>query len=660
MTAGVLLMAMLLPAQEGNTSMMRAYMQGLYDSKPFSIDAVKSETDRKAWRARTMKDLRRALGLEQFPARGPLKPRIVGTLKRDGYFVDKLVFESRPGFLMTASLYRPAEVAGRVPAVLCVHGHTQRGKTSGAMQIRSINYARAGWVALAVDATGHGERGHIGHRRTWSIGAAGLTVEGVQVWDNMRAVDYLLSRADVDAKRIGITGCSGGGNQTMYTAAVDDRIAVAAPVCSVSSLRGQIFTPNGIGCQCECIPDVMRFGLENAVVCALIAPRPLLVLSGSEDRCFPVVHTRVSMKHLTRFYQAVDLTDRYKYAERPLPHGYPKALRELSHAWFDRWFNGRAKQRPWREPETKVEEKSALWCFPRGKLPADSASLGSLAHEAGLKLVAKLSVPRTAAARATLRKRIRDDVLGGFPKRVALAAQVAEPRSRAAVVHERLTLTSEPGVTIQLKITRPAAAEKAAPCVVRLRTKPTNVRWAHTSALLGRGCAVVELDARPVNDEHVSRAALVLGRPMVGMVAYDVTRAMDYLAKRKDLDAGRVVLWADGLASLPALYAAALDERVGGAVLSGLLSTYVSPKPIRHPSWTFARGLLACADVAHLAALAAPRPVVIANPVGPDLKPLAGADLKKAFAATRKAYGGKKLRILAGDAAAVLKAAPRP
>ena len=195
--------------------------------------------------------------------------------------------------------------------------------------------------------------------------------------------------------------------------------------------------------------------------------------------------------------------------------------------------------------------------------------------------------------------------------------------------------------------------------MVRVHTKPTHVRWAHTSALLARGCAVVELDCRPVNDEHVSRAALVLGRPMVGMVAYDVTRAMDYLATRKDLDVGRVVLWADGLATLPGLYAAALDERIGGAVLSGLLSTYISPEPIRHPSWTFARGLLARADVAHLSALVAPRPLVIANPVGPDLKTLAGAGLKNAFAATREAYGDGKLRILAGEDAAILKATPR-
>ncbi|KKL15625.1 hypothetical protein LCGC14_2503710, partial [marine sediment metagenome] len=362
-------------------------------------------------------DLRKDLGLERMPPRTPLKARVVGVLDRGDYVVEKVIFETRPGFLMTGSLYRPKAVTGRVPAVLCVHGHTKRGKTSGAMQTRSINYARAGWVALAVDATGHGERGHIGHRRTFAAVTAGLTLEGVQVWDNMRAVDYLMSRAEVDPKKIGITGCSGGGNQTMYTAAVDERIAAAVPVCSVSTLRGQIFTNNGIGCQCECVPDMMRYGLENAEVCALIAPRPLLVLSGSSDRVFPIRYTRVTDRHLKRFYAAIGKGNRYSYVQRPLPHGYPRALRQLAHAWFARWLDGKPADATWREPETKRESAEDLWCFPDGRLPTDSASLASVAHDLAGKLAAKLKAPTTKAARAKLRRRIREDVLGGFAER---------------------------------------------------------------------------------------------------------------------------------------------------------------------------------------------------------------------------------------------------
>ena len=168
---------------------MRAFLQDLYDRVPFSIDQVTSRADWKRWREETSAALKRALGLERFPPRSPLKPRFLETIDRGDFLLEKVVFETRPGFLMTANLYRPKEVEGKVPAVLCVHGHTMKGKASEAMQARATNYARAGWLALTVDATGHGERVPIGHRRTFSIVTVGLTLEGVQVWDNIRCLE---------------------------------------------------------------------------------------------------------------------------------------------------------------------------------------------------------------------------------------------------------------------------------------------------------------------------------------------------------------------------------------------------------------------------------------------------------------------------------------
>ena len=641
---------------------MRAFLQRLYDAVPFSIDEVQSRHDWERWRVRTLKALRKALGLERFPGKTPLRPRVVGVLDRGDYLVEKVVFETRPDFLMTGNLYRPKALSGRAPAVLCVHGHTMKGKTSETMQIRSINYARAGWVALAVDATGHGERVHIGHRRTFAIVTTGMTLEGVQVWDNMRAVDYLLSRPDVDPKRIGITGCSGGGNQTMYTAAVDQRLQVAVPVCSVSTLRGQIFTQNGIGCQCECVPDLMRWGLENAVVCALIAPRPLLILSGSLDRTFPVIYTREANRHLRRFYDAIGFAERYRYMERRLPHGYQRPFRQLAHAWFDRWFNVRPAAVPYREKGPGPEPEEAIWCFPGGGLPARSATLGSLAHDLARKHLQRLKVPAAPAARNKLRARIRDEVLGGFPQRGPLEAHEDKPIARGGVVRQGVALTSEPGVTIHANIARPTAARSPVPCLVLVRKEPSRRRWVHTRAFLAKGFAVAELNPRPLgDDEHVSRAALVLGRPLVGMGAYDITRFLDYLQRRDQIDAKAISLWAEDEMALPALYAAALDERIAGATLVGLLSTYVSPAPVQQPNWTFTRGLLAYADIEHLAALGLPRRLVIANPIGPDLKPIPPGRLRRTFTAARQAYAKVgELSVLAGDDRVCLQAASRP
>jgi acetyl esterase/lipase len=620
--------------------MMRTYLQDLYDAIPFSIDAIRNRADWLRWRPPTLAALRMCLGLQTFPPRTPLRPRVMGVLHRDGYALERMVFETRPGFLMTAHLYRPEGLKGRAPGILCVHGHSDLGKTVDEVQLRSIAFARAGWVVLAVDATGHGERVHIGHRRKFAIITAGLALEGIQVWDNMRAVDYLISRPEVDARRLGITGCSGGGNQTMYTAAMDDRLGVAVPVCSVSTLRGQIFTPNSIGCDCECVPDVMRHGLENAVMCGLIAPRRLLVLSGTNDVTFPIQYTRVANAKLRRFFRAIGCGESYRFIEKPVTHGYHKPLREQAGAWFARWFCPEGPRPRYSEAGAADEPPERIWCFPGGKLPAESATLGTVAHAAAVKLAKRLRVPKTAARREALRAAIRDEVLGGFPLRGPLGAKETKALRRDGAVRWSVTLRSEPGITIQASIARPADGPQRCPCVVLVRPEPGQPDRALAGEFLSRGVAVAELDVRPLaGDEHAGKAALVLGRPMVGMGAYDITRFVDYLAGRGDIDPAGVSLWAEGLMTLPALYAIALDERIAGGTLAGLLSTYISPVPVPHPTWTFARGLLKFADIDHLLALSAPRPVTVLNPVGPDTQPLSPAACRKAFPAAGEAYG---------------------
>ena len=132
---------------------------------------------------------------------------------------------------------------------------------------------------------------------------------------------------------------------------------------------------------------------------------------------------------------------------------------------------------------------------------------------------------------------------------------------------------------------------------------------------------MVEFVPRPLGDDHVNRAALVLGRPMVGMAAYDITRLIDCLAERPTIDPNRIALWTDGPMTLPALYALALDERIAGATLIGPLSTYVTLRPVPQPLWTVAPGLLRYADIDHLVALVAPRALTLSDPLGPDFAP---------------------------------------
>ena len=175
-----------------------------------------------------------------------LEPRVVGTLKRDGYRVEKLLLQTMPGVQMTANAYVP-EGEGKRAAVLCVHGHWRLAKSEPVVQARCIGLAKLGFFVLMVDAFGAGERGlqpPLGEYHGEMVGATlfptGRPLSGIQVYENQRAVDYMLTRPEVDGDRLGITGCSGGGNQTMYAGAFDERFEAVVPVCSVGTYQAYL------------------------------------------------------------------------------------------------------------------------------------------------------------------------------------------------------------------------------------------------------------------------------------------------------------------------------------------------------------------------------------------------------------------------------------
>src|SRR5437867_8420177 len=197
---------------------------------------------RKEWEDRRAK-LRDAM----FTAMGPfpdkpclLEPQDMGVLKRNGYRVEKLLLQTRPAVWMTASAYVPESPKDKAPAVLVVHGHWPWARRDPVVQARCLGLVKLGFFVLAVDAFGAGERYTKPGRGTYhgalygsTLWPAGQTLLGMQVYDNRRAVDYIRSRPEVDGDRFGITGASGGGNQSMYAGALDDRIRAIVPVCSV-------------------------------------------------------------------------------------------------------------------------------------------------------------------------------------------------------------------------------------------------------------------------------------------------------------------------------------------------------------------------------------------------------------------------------------------
>ena len=253
------------------------------------------------------RELYSMLGLWPLPEKTDLKPVITGTLEREGVIVEKIHFQSRPGLYVTANLYRPRTQDKPLPAVVYVCGHGEV-KRNGVAYGNKTHYqhhgawlAQNGYVCLTIDTVQLGEIEGIHHGTyrfdMWWWINRGYTPAGVEAWNAIRAVDYLVTRPEVDAERLAVTGRSGGGAYSWWLAALDERIDCAIPVAGITDLQNHVID-NCVEGHCDCMFFVNQYGWDYPAVAALIAPRPLLISNTDRDPIFPLegvnrVHSRV-------------------------------------------------------------------------------------------------------------------------------------------------------------------------------------------------------------------------------------------------------------------------------------------------------------------------------------------------------------------------------
>ncbi|MBN2295220.1 MAG: acetylxylan esterase [Pirellulales bacterium] len=365
--------------------MMYKYLTGkamnALDRRLGEYEKLKSPEDVVAYQNRLRDFYLQQLG--PFPQRTPLQARVVEVQPRDGYRVEKIIFQSRPGMFVTALLYLPDDkqpgLKNPYPGILVPCGHSVNGKMRDLYQLPPILLAKSGMAALCYDPIDQGERCQLldkdgkplfvsvaGHNQL-GVGSIllGRNTASFRIWDGMRAIDYLQSRKEIDPKRIGCTGISGGGTMTSYLMALDDRVQVAAPGCYLTGFRRLLETIGPADAE-QNIHAQIAFGMDHADYAIMRAPKPTLIMTTTDDY-FDIDGAWDLFRQAKRVYGRLGFAERVDMIEAPGKHGFPPEFRVAATRWMRRWLLG-IDDAVIEPKDMKALADEELRCTPRGQV----------------------------------------------------------------------------------------------------------------------------------------------------------------------------------------------------------------------------------------------------------------------------------------------------
>ena len=576
-----------------------------------------------------------------------LRARVTGELKESAYRIEKLTYESRPGLFVTANLYLPVIQRPPFPAVLFQSGHYWAGKAYPSYQRCCQGLAQLGFAVLAFDPMGQGER--IYYLDETGTGSrlrevdTEHTVPGMQyllvgdsatrfqLWDAIRSLDLLLSRPEVDARRVASVGHSGGATLTMLLAATDPRLSAAA-ICmgNIENVAADPFLSPGATDDAEQdLIGVGPLGLDRWDLFYPFAPKPLLIWPSDRDpfATYSPNYLRNAWQEyqkLSHTYEVLGRADRLGWADTPLPHALAYRDRLLVYNWFSRWLQGNENPSA-EEPPVKPVAPAALWATESGSV------IRSLHSATPFSLLRSFKTERKSVSLPLL---LGMDLPGDV--RTVTVAKV----QTSHVKIDQLEVRSEPEVTLPAFLLSAVKASREAPVLLVLDDVLAQRLWFDPEAddVIGEDCPVVvcaadirgigtltpqfspgaaEYEAWHQQEENYAWSSLFFGRPLAGQ------RARDILCLAKALrglpaTAGRPIhLAAWGRLVFPALVAAALDPQIASLYLSGGLGAFRLATEIEVPNQPLANyvpGWLNHTDIPDLISSLAPRKVVWAGP----------------------------------------------
>jgi hypothetical protein len=635
------------------------------------------------------------MGIDPLPPRTDLKPVITAKIDADAFTVENLHFQSSPGLYVTGNLFIPKKAKFPAPAILYVCGHAKvviDGVSYGnrtAYQHHAAWFAENGYVCLIIDTLELGEilGEHHGTSRLnmWWWQTLGYTPAGIECWNAMRALDYLQTRQEVDPKRLGVTGRSGGGATSWWLAAADERVQCIIPVAGIADLRAHLvegvaprFKKGVISGHCDCMYMVNTYRWDFATVAALCAPRPLLLGNSDVDEIFPVPGYRDLADRVRKIYELYGAVEKFALLETKGPHKDTLELRQGAYRWMNRWLKNEPGQVVEMErPRLDVKDLKVF-----KKIPEDAAN--AYIHETFIK-PARPELPKSPQVVKEWWKGkhkewmdvLRDKVFHGWtnnppPLNVKMAAEI-----KKLGLHLRgYDFTSEVGVPLRLwvlsreKLKRPKIVEVSVcnesewqelvgdlgpdfqgalqplqPPTVKKKSKgATDIKSDQVIVFVAtRGIGPTRWsEVGTPADNHIKRKFALIGQTLDGQRVWDVRRALAVLREIPDLKSVPITLRGRGDMAGIALYAALFEDDVSALVLEDL--------PASHAEGPIFLNVRRYFDTPQALALAAPRPIelTVANE---NERPRWDWPVH-----LQKALGQDSLRIFAGTA---LNRAPR-
>lgn len=601
------------------------------------LETAAAIRSRQEYVRRTMEELIGGLPKEK----SPLRARVTGRFQRDGYRVENVIFESQPGFRVTANLYLPTAGNAPYPAVLGVAGHSSNGKASATYQSAFIGFVRQGFAVFAFDPPGQGERSEyydaaLGRSRV-GIGTGEHTMSGLQtlltghtmaryeIWDGVRAFDYLLTRPEIDPKRIAVAGNSGGGTQAAYLAALEPRLAAIVSSCYMTRWR-ELWTGPGPQDAEQVFPSFVSKGLDFGDFALALAPRPFLMTTAIRD-FFPIAGARATFKQNQRLFDLLGDGEHAGYFEYDDTHGWSQPRREAAYRFLARWMQQR--QTDGREAPVLPEEESLLYATESGQVATSGGS--ETVQSLNLAHARELARQRGKVTPESLARAIGWTGSPGMPE----ARKVGE-FTRGGVRVEKLELVVEGGVPIPAHLFHPVGP--AGPHAAVFVNPAGGAADPDVVTLARSGMLVLVVDPRGAGESYkpagrtgyrqsyqLASRAILLGRNLVQMQASDLLAASVYLAARPEAGGKAQALYAKGAAGPAAILAAALDTRFAALAVERSIVSYmdVAAAGVHEGlDQTIVPGILAHADLTDVFPLLGGRRTTLISPVHPNGRPM--------------------------------------